>query len=571
MEYGIFDLLTLIGALVLFLFGMKMMSEALQKVAGSKMRKILAAMTSNRFFGVATGMLITGVIQSSSATSVMVVSFVNAGLLSLTEAISVIMGANIGTTVTAWIVSLIGFKVQMSALALPLLAISFPLVFSSHNTRKNWGAFIMGFSLLFFGLGALSSSVPDLKSNPEILSFLQSYSNLGFWSIIIFFGIGTLLTIVIQSSSATMALTLVMCFNGWISYELAVAMVLGENLGTTITANIAALIANTTAKRAALAHTMFNVVGVTWVLIFFKPIVKIVAGIAEGMEGESAYVSAAAIPVALSLFHSSFNITNAFLQIWFVKYLEKFVTFIVRKKVDEEEEFGLKFLHTGMLSTSELSILQARKEINEYAKKSYKMFNQVKMQFTETDEKKFKKIAEKIAKNEIAMDQFEADIANYLTRVSEGELSIQGARRVRTMLKVSDNIESLADGSFSLSQALNKKSKKKVWFTPEQRNDILEMFKLVDKGFELTLDVLSHEDDAIDLTASKENEAKINELRKIMKKQNAKSLEENKYTYQSSVIYMDLVNICEILGDNLMNINEAILYKRQELSSGHVH
>jgi phosphate:Na+ symporter len=571
MEYGFFDLLTLIGSLVLFLFGMKMMSEALQKVAGSKMRKILAAMTSNRFFGLATGILITGVLQSSSATTVMVVSFVNAGLLSLTEAIGVIMGANIGTTVTAWIVSLIGFKVKMSALALPLLAISFPLIFSSHNTRKNWGEFIMGFAILFIGLGMLSSSVPDLKSNPDILAFLQSYSNHGFWSVLIFLGIGTLLTIIIQSSSATMALTLVMCFNGWISYELAVAMVLGENIGTTITANLAALIGNTTAKRAALAHTLFNVFGVIWVLIFFKPIVKLIAGIAEGMEGESAYVSAAAIPVALSLFHTSFNITNAFLQIWFVTYIEKVVTFVVRKKKEEEEEFGLKFIHTGMLSTSELSILQARKEINDYAKKANKMFNQVKKQFAETDEKKCKKIAEKVSKNEVAMDQFEADIANYLTKISEGELSIQGARRVRTLLKISDNIESLADGSYNLSQALERKTKKKLWFTPEQRNDILEMFKLVDKGFNLTMDVLSHEDDKIDLSLAKENEAKINELRNEIRKQNAINLEENKYTYQASVIYMDLITICETIGDHLMNINEAILYKRQELSSGHGH
>ncbi|MDD3687906.1 MAG: PhoU domain-containing protein, partial [Bacteroidales bacterium] len=271
------------------------------------------------------------------------------------------------------------------------------------------------------------------------------------------------------------------------------------------------------------------------------------------------------------LFHTSFNVTNAFLQIWFVKYIEKVVTFIVRKKKEEEEEFGLKFIHTGMLSTSELSILQARKEINDYAKKANKMFNQVKKQFAETDEKKCKKIAEKISKNEIAMDQFEADIANYLTKISEGELSIQGARRVRTLLKISDNIESLADGSYNLSQALVRKTKKKLWFTPEQRNDIIEMFKLIDKGFELTMDVFGHEDDKIDLTVAKENEAKINELRNALRKQNAINLEENKYTYQASVIYMDLINICETIGDHLMNINEAILYKRQELESGHGH
>jgi phosphate:Na+ symporter len=499
----------------------------------------------------------------------MVVSFVNAGLLSLAEAISVIMGANIGTTVTAWIVSLIGFKVKMSVLALPLLAFGFPLIFSSNNTRKSWGEFIMGFALLFMGLDLLSKSVPDLKTNPDILIFLQSYTDMGFWSILLFLGIGTILTMIIQSSSATMALTLVMCYNGWISYELAVAMVLGENIGTTITANLAALIANTTAKRAALAHTLFNVFGVIWVMIFFKPIVKLIAGIAEGMEGESAYMSAAAIPVALSLFHTSFNISNTVLQIWFIKYIEKAVVFIVRKKKEEEEEFGLKFINTGMMSTSEISILQARKEIVEYAKKANKMFNQAKKQFAETDEKKCKKIAEKIAKNEVAMDQFEADIANYLTKVSEGELSIQGARRVRTMLRISDNIESLADGSYNLSQVLARKSKKKLMFTTDQTNNIIQMFKLVDNGFEITMEILNNEDAKIDLAAAKENEAKINELRNELRRQNELNIAENKYTYQSSVIYMDLINICEMVGDNLMNVNEAILYKRQELSTGH--
>ncbi len=564
------DFLTLIGSLVLFLYGMKLMSEALQKVAGNNLRKILSAMTSNRFFGVFTGLLITGIIQSSSATTVMVVSFVNAGLLTLSESIGVIMGANIGTTVTAWIISLIGFKVKISALALPLIGVGFPLIFSGKSTRKSWGEVLMGFALLFMGLDLLKNAVPDINSNPEILTFLKSYTGHGFWSVLIFLGIGTLLTVVIQSSSATMALTLVMCFNGWISYEMAVAMVLGENIGTTITANIAALIANTTAKRAAMAHTLFNVFGVIWVLILYKPVIKLVAGIAEGMEGISPLTDAAAIPVALSLFHTTFNVANVLIQVWFVKFIEKAVTFIVRKKKDEEEEFGLKFINTGMLSTSELSILQAKKEITEYARKSYKMFNQAKKQFAETDEKKCKKIAEKISKNEIAMDQFEADIANYLTKVSEGELSITGARRVRTLLKISDNIESLADGSYNLSQSMSRKTKKKIWFTPDQRNDILEMFKLVEKSFEITMYTMENFDnEKPDLTAIKENEAKINELRDNLKKLNAKNLEENAYTYQSSVIYMDLVTICETIGDNLININEAMSFQKQELISGH--
>ncbi len=570
MEYGILDLLTLIGSLVLFLFGMKLMSEALQKVAGNRLRKILSAMTSNRVFGVLTGVLITAVIQSSSATTVMVVSFVNAGLLSLAESIGVIMGANIGTTVTAWIISLIGFKVKISALALPLIGVGFPLIFSKKNSRKSWGEVLMGFALLFMGLDLLKGSVPDLKSNPDILIFLQSYTNLGFLSVLIFLGIGTLLTVIIQSSSATMALTLVMCYNGWISYEMAVAMILGENIGTTITANLAAIIANTSAKRAAFAHLVFNVSGVIWVLILFKPIIKLVAGIAEGIEGTSPFMDTASIPVALSLFHTMFNITNVLIQIWFVKTIEKLVTKIIRGNKEEEEEFGLKFIQTGMLSTSELSILQARKEIGEYGKKSQKMFNQVKKLFVETDEKKFKKTSGKISKNELIMDDLEAEIANYLTSISEGELSISGARRIRTLLKISDNIESLADGSFNLSRTIIRKHKKQIQFISEQEQNILEMFKLIDKNFNLTFDfLLDINSNNFDISEIMAVEDQIDELRTSIKKQNSKNFDRNKYTYNSSVIYIDMITICETIGDHLQNVAEALKYQKDEMVSSH--
>jgi phosphate:Na+ symporter len=570
MEYGILDLLTLIGALVLFLFGMKLMSEALQKVAGNKLRKILAAMTSNRVFGVFTGLLITAIIQSSSATTVMVVSFVNAGLLSLAESIGVIMGANIGTTITAWIISLIGFKVKISALALPLIGIGFPLIFSKNSMRKSWGEVLMGFALLFMGLDLLKDSVPDINSNPEILTFLQSYTDLGFLSVLIFLMIGTLLTVIIQSSSATMALTLVMCHNGWISFDMAAAMILGENIGTTITANLAALIANRSAKRAALAHLMFNIFGVIWVLILYRPIINLIAGVTESLEGESPFLSVAAIPVALSLFHTTFNITNVLIQIWFVKFIEKVVTKIVKGKKDEEEEFGLKFIQTGMLSTSELSILQARKEIAEYGIKAHKMFGQVRKLFAENDEKKFKKLSDKIAKNELIMDDLEAEIANYLTSVSEGELSISGARRIRTLLKISDNIESLADGSFNLSRAIIRKHKKKIWFTPEQRADVLELFQLLEKNFDLSMSFLSNiNTDKVDISQIIEIENQINDLRTKLKKQNEKNLKENKYTYNSSVIYIDIITICETIGDHLLNVAEALKFQKEEMISSH--
>lgn len=568
MEYGILDLLTLLGALVLFLFGMKLMSEALQKVAGNNLRKILSAMTSNRVFGVFTGLLITAVIQSSSATTVMVISFVNAGLMTLTESIGVIMGANVGTTVTAWIISLIGFKVKISILALPLIGIGFPLIFSKKSKYKSWGEVLMGFALLFLGLDFLKDSVPDISSNPQILDFLSSYTDLGFVSVLIFLGIGALLTVVIQSSSATMALTLVMCHNGWIGYEMAAAMILGQNIGTTITAILASLIANTSAKRAAAAHLIFNVIGTIWVLILFDPIVSSIATLTESLEGVSPLTDVLAIPVALSIFHTVFNITNVLLQIWFVNYIVKIVKAVVRQKKDEEEEFGLKFIQTGMLSTSELSILQARKEIAEYGLKSVKMFNQVKKLFAETDEKKFKKINEKIAKNELIMDDLEAEIANYLTSISEGELSINGARRVRTLLKISDNVESLADASFNLSKTISRKQKKKIWFTPEQRANIHEMFVLVDESSIKTMELLSDDThDKFDISEIIDIEMQINALRNKLKKENSQNLKEEKYSYNASVIYIDMVTICETLGDHLINIAQAIKYQKEEMSS----
>ncbi len=570
MEYGIIDFLTLIGSLVLFLFGMKLMSEALQKVAGNRLRKILAAMTSNRVFGVLTGMLITAIIQSSSATTVMVISFVNAGLLSLVESIGVIMGANIGTTVTAWIISLIGFKVKISVFALPLIGIGFPLIFSKNSIRKSWGEVLMGFALLFMGLDLLKGSVPDINSNPEILNFLQSYTDLGFVSILIFFLIGTVLTVVIQSSSATMALTLVMCYNGWISFDMAAAMILGENIGTTITANIAAMVANKSAKRAAMAHLMFNVFGVIWVLILYRPVLNLIAGITEEVGQGSPFTNVAAIPVALALFHTFFNITNVLMQIWFVKFIATVVTKIVRGKKDEEEEFGLKFIQTGMLSTSEMSILQARREIAEYAKKSFKMFGQVKKLFVETDDKNVKRLGEKISKNELVMDDIEADIANYLTNVSEGELSISGARRIRTLLKISDNIESVADGSFNLSRVLIRKHKKKIWFTPEQRNNIQSLFGLLDQNFQLTINFLTDfSTDKVNIDEIIEIESRINDLRTQLKKKNTKDLKDDKYTYNSSVVYIDMITICEIIGDHLLNVAEAFKYQKDEIISSH--
>ncbi len=358
MNYSFTDLLQLFGSLGLFLFGMKVMSDALMNLAGDRMRKILATMTSNRFLGIFTGFFITSIIQSSSATTLMVVSFSNASLLTLTESISVIMGANIGTTITAWLITILGFKVSMSAIALPLVGFGFAFTFAKRESIKNWGIFIIGFSVLFIGLQFLKDAVPDIKQNPEILEFLTHYTDLGFWSVLIFLLIGTLLTVIIQSSSATMALTLIMTAQGWIPFELAAAMVLGENIGTTITANLAAVVANFHAKRTARAHLLFNIIGVLWVLILFYPFLKLVTWVVLQTGSDSPYVSAGAIPVAISLFHTIFNISNTFLLLWFVKPIAKIVERMVPVKVEPSKEIDEpKFLTKEVLKYPETLII----------------------------------------------------------------------------------------------------------------------------------------------------------------------------------------------------------------------
>ena len=363
MQYGFTDILQLFGSLGLFLFGMKVMSDALMNLAGAKMRSILARMTSNRFLGIFTGFTITSIIQSSSATTLMVVSFANASLLTLTESISVIMGANIGTTITAWLITLLGFKVSMSAIALPLVGLGFAFTFAKKEQIKNWGGFIIGFAVLFIGLQFLKDAVPDIKENPEILEILKRYTDLGFWSVLLFLGIGTLLTIIIQSSSATMALTLIMTAQGWIPFDLAAAMVLGENIGTTITANLAAIVANFHAKRTARAHLIFNIIGVIWILILFYPFLKLIEKLALELGSESPYLSAAAIPVALSLFHTVFNISNTFLLVWFIKPIAKIVEKMIKVKLAPEKEINEpKFLTEKVLKYPETVIISLIKE-----------------------------------------------------------------------------------------------------------------------------------------------------------------------------------------------------------------
>ena len=561
MDYSIFDFLRLIGSLGLFLYGMKIMSEGLQKFAGDSLRRILTAMTTNRVTGVLTGVLITALIQSSSATTVMVVSFVNAGLLTLTQSIGVIMGANIGTTVTAWIISALGFKVDISAFALPLLAFGIPFLFSGKSSRKSIGEFIFGFSFLFMGLEGLKMNAPDLSANPDMLAFVQNYTDMGFFSIILFLLIGAILTMIVQASAATMAITLIMCANGWIDYHLGVALVLGENIGTTITANLAALTANIQARRAALAHLMFNVFGVCWVLVVFYPFTGAVSWFVTNVMGVTD--PAVAVSFKLAAFHTAFNVSNTCIMIWLVSLIEKTVCSIIKPKDEEDEEYRLRYISGGMLSTAELSIIQAHKEITLFAERTAKMFNMVKQLFYEENEDVFLKVYNRIEKYESISDRMEVEIANYLTCVAEGRLSSEGKEEIRVMLRAVSEIESIADSCNNLARSIKRRNEFKSVFTPEQNMHVERMFELVDQALArmnivLHKQELNHED--INLSYNIENE--INNYRNQLKSGNIEDINNKKYHYQDGVYYMDMIAESEKLGDYVINVVQAVIDKK---------
>ena len=560
MEYGIKEILTLIGSLGIFLFGMKMMSEALQKVAGNRLRTILAAMTSNRFVGIITGFLITAIIQSSSATTVMVVSFVNAGLLSLSQAFGVIMGANVGTTITAWIVALLGFKVDISSVAIPIIAFSVPLLFSKHNSRRYVGEIIMGFSLLFFGIGLLKSSVPDINHHPEILEFLKNYTNLGFGSVLLFLLVGTILTVVVQSSSATMAITLIMCSQGWIDFPLAAAMVLGENIGTTITANIAAWSVNIAAKRAAFSHFLFNMFGVCWMLVAFYPFTNMVQTIVEKIgPSNPSEISA----FSLSLFHTMFNICNICVLVWFSNYIVKFIEKIIKKKAvptnDNDEIFHLQYISTGLLSTSELSILQASKEIVVYGERTHKMFNQVRDLLCENETIEFTKRYSRIEKYENISDRMEIEIANYLTSLASRQMSTESKKQVQTKLRIISEVESIGDSCYNIARILQRKREQEVEFSKHISEQLQTMFELVDRAMSQMEHCLNDDNFQLsELHKSQNFENEINNLRNQLKTQNVEDVKDGKYPYNISTLYMDIVVECEKIGDYIINVVEAI-------------
>ena len=561
MDYSFFDFLRLIGSLGLFLYGMKIMSEGLQKFAGDSLRRILTAMTTNRVTGVLTGVLITALIQSSSATTVMVVSFVNAGLLTLTQSIGVIMGANIGTTVTAWLISALGFKVDIAAFSLPLLAFGIPLLFSGKSSRKSVGEFIFGFSFLFMGLQALKANAPDLGANPEMLAFVQNYADMGFFSIILFLFIGAILTMIVQASAATMAITLIMCANGWIDYQLGVALVLGENIGTTITANLAALTGNTQARRAALAHLAFNIFGVIWVLILFYPFTNAVSWFVTNVMRISD--PSVAVSFKLAAFHTAFNISNTFVMIWFVGLIEKTVCFLIKGKKDEDEEYRLRYITGGMLSTAELSILQARKEITLFAERTGRMLDMVKALFYEKNEDAFLKTYSRVEKYESISDRMEIEIANYLTCVAEGRLSSEGKEEIRIMLRAVSEIESIADSCNNMARSIKRRNEFKSIFTDEQNHNVDQMLALTEKDLHRMIEILKKSElvrDDVNPSYNIENE--INNYRNQLKIHNVEDINNKKYQYQDGVYYMDIIGEAEKLGDYVLNVVQAVIEKK---------
>lgn len=562
MSFGLFDFLKLVGALGFFIYGMKEMSDGIQKVAGAKMREILAAMTSNRVFGVLTGFLVTALVQSSSATTVMIVSFVNAGLLTLVEAIGVIMGANIGTTITAWIISILGFKLDISALALPIIAIGFPMLFSSRTTINSWAQVLIGFALLFMGLDFLKHSVPDLKSNPEILSFLQHYADMGYLSTFIFIIVGTVLTLIVQSSSAAMALTLVMCYEGWIPFELAAAMVLGENIGTTITANLAALVGNIYAKRAALAHFIFNIFGVTWMFILFPFFTKAIAwymGKYMGMYPSlgSPNYNPEHIPIALSIFHSSFNIINVLLLIGTVPFIAKTVTKLMPSKGDDED-FRLEFIGRGLVRTPEISLVEVENEIVKFAKLNLKGVQRIGQLIEETEYREQQKLLKKIKEYEDHTDLIELKVGEFLMELSRSELSNQSSRRVQSFLSVVNHMESVGDLCYQMSRSIEQKIEKKIWFEESHRVDLREMRDMVLESMKLMMATITQNPENIVLDKATELEKNINRKRDKFRAKNFKRVEKGKVSLQTGLIYMDLISGYEKIADNVIHVSEAL-------------
>lgn len=564
--------LTLLGALGMFLYGMNLMSAGLQKAAGSKMRSFLTAMTSNPFKGVMTGLGITSAIQSSSATTVMTVGFVNAGLLTLAQAVGVIMGANIGTTVTAWMVSLLGFKADISLFAVPLMALGFLLSISKSDRRRHISELVMGFSLLFLGLSLMKESVPDLRETPEILAFIQNWTSYGFGSVLIFLVFGTVLTLVLQSSSATMALTLIMVNMGWIPFEMGAAMVLGENIGTTITANIAAAVGNANARRAALAHTLFNVFGVCWALALFRPLLALVGttitwlGLPNPMDilhsadiAMTADESMATL-YGISMLHTLFNLFNTLILIWFVPVIVKIVTAVIKdKKSSEEDNVKLKFIDAGHLSTAELAIGQARNEVIHFAEISSRVVDYIRRAINAKNDKEFEEMRQKLIKYEEISDRIEYEIAQFLNALPEDSISEQTRTEAKRMYKIIGELESLGDSGDAIGRILMRRNSHERSFTAEQIAKLDTMLGALDKCYSVMIENLRAENlEPIGLRQATDCEIELNELRNTIREEEIHKIENDGSNYTSSVYYLDTVSEIERMGDFIINISQAL-------------
>ena len=570
---GILQIFTLLGALGMFLYGMNLMSSGLQKAAGDKLRGLLSAMTSNPFKGVLTGVGITTVIQSSSATTVMVVSFVNAGLLTLAQAIGVIMGANIGTTVTAWMVAWLGFKADISVLAVPLMLVGFLLSNSKKGQRQNVGELVVGFSLLFLGLSFMKESVPDLNQTPEVLAFVKSWAGHGFGSVLIFLVFGTILTLVLQSSSATMAITLIMLSMGWIPFSMACAMVLGENIGTTITANIAASVGNTQAKRAAMSHTIFNVFGVVWALVLFTPFLGLVGKVIElfglpnpavegfSVSGPNSPDSTAAL-YGLSMLHTLFNLINTLVLIWFTKFIEKAVVWIIKAPKNQENEvFRLKYISAGPLATPELATEQAFDEIIHFAKISKNGLGYAKEAIREADTDKFEELRGKLVKYEEISDRIEYEIATFLNAVSAGDISEETSNRIKAMYKIIGELESLGDSGETISRILSRKNIHKKKFDQDTIKKIGDMVANVELAYDVMITNLTAacKGELVEISNAYNAEERINILRNNLRESEINDIENEGKNYQTSVYYMDIIGELEKMGDFMINISQALM------------
>ena len=570
---GILQVFTLLGALGMFLYGMNLMSSGLQKAAGERLRGFLSAMTSNPLKGVLTGVGITSIIQSSSATTVMVVSFVNAGLLTLTQAIGVIMGANIGTTVTAWMVAWLGFKADISILAIPLMLFGFLFSNSKKDQRKNIGELIVGFCLLFLGLSFMKESVPDLRETPEVLEFVKTWSSYGFGSVLLFLAFGTILTLVLQSSSATMAITLIMLSMGWIPFGMACAMVLGENIGTTITANIAASVGNTQAKRAAMSHTIFNLFGVLWALILYKPFLNLVGLVTENLFGlpnpatEGFSVSEPTAPegtaalYGLSMLHTLFNLTNTLILVWFTGLIAKAVSWIIRTPENQEKEvFRLKYISAGPLATPELAVEQAFDEIIHFAQISKNGASYAQAAINEADTEKFEELREKLVKYEEISDRIEYEIATFLNGVSAEEISESTSVKIKAMYKIVGELESLGDSGENISRMLSRKNIHKKEFDADAIKNLNVMADAVNAAYDAMIANLTaaHKGELTDITNAYNAEDRLNTLRNNFRDTVIEEIDNGGKNYQTSVYYMDILNEYERMGDFMINISQDL-------------